>query len=349
MSKAKSVKSKLLSVTDIEQTESIDNFNTNSLSFIINNTNYIFSNTIIRTIISLVGSFAFDKSDIEFSSDTSIFNRDLIRERINNIPIIYKDYMYKPIDDFAETCARLDVDRKFKNRVLTDIETIDELNKRKLSMINNIHMFVDAKNDTNDVLNVTTNSKFTTFHKDEKIIPDIYPRELKICGLKPGEEIKFSASASFNIPLARDCYSAAITTGHRELDSTTYRIKLISHRQMPEKQIVIEACKIIIIKINNIKNKLISKIIEMKSTSNIDYNASIEITNENHTMGEVLSRQLREHAFVNYAAFKMEHPDKNAIIFEYKVEGMTIAKILDAVTDDIVKEYQIIIDAMLSA
>jgi DNA-directed RNA polymerase subunit L len=339
-----------VNISEIIETESIDGFATNNLTFVMSGSqiNHIFSNTIIRTIDSLVGAFAFDKTDIDFTSNTSIFNRDYMRVRISNTPILYKNYEYDAIDNFAETCVELEKARKNVNneRVLTDIEQIDELNKKKLSMINNIHMFVDAKNDTNDIIHVTTNSKFTTFHKDEKIIPDIYPREVKLCALKPGQEIKISAISSFNIPLERNCYSSAITTFHREIDANTYKFKLVSLRQMREKQIVIEACKIINLKIMNIKNKLISKINSLKSTTNIDYNAKIEIANENHTMGELLSRRLREHAFITYATFKMEHPDKNAIVFEYKAEGMTIGKILDTVVDEIIADYNLVIVAL---
>lgn len=352
MSKTKSkiIKSnETISITEIIATDSVNNLNTNSLSFVMSgtNVNYIFSNTIIRTIDSLVGAFAFTRDDIEFTSNTSIFNRDYMRVRINNIPILYKNYKYASIKNFAETCVNLEKNRKINSdRVLTDIEAIEELNKKKISMINNIHMFVDAKNDTNDILHVTTNSKFTTFHKDEKIIPDFYPREIKICALKPGQEIKFSAISSFNIPLEQDSFSSAITTSHREINENSYRFKLISNRQMPESQIVIEACKIIIIKITNIKNILIDKINSMQDVKNINYIAIIEIVNENHTMGELLSRRIREHPFTKYAAFKMEHPDKNAIIFEYNVEGMTIIKILEIVIKEIIDDYEIVIKAM---
>lgn len=334
-------------VTNIVQIESENNLGSNSFSCEISGkgVDSIFTNTIIRTIISLCGSYSYNQDNIEIPVNTSDFNNDYMRLRLSNIPIIYKDYMYDTIDNYAETCVDLEKKRKkvIGARTPTDVEIMEEKNIQKAKLINNIHMHVDAKNNGNDILDVTTNNKYTTFYKDGEVIPDIYPREVMIIGLKPGQEIKFTTVADFNIPANSSIYASAIKPGHRHLPNDSWQLNLTSYRQIPERRIVIEACKIIIIKINNVKDYILEKINSLKNTTDIDYSAEIELVNENHTVGEILSRRIRMHNNSKFAGFVMKHPDINNILLEYKTEGATFTKVLQEVVQEIINDYTVII------
>lgn len=330
-----------INVSNIVQKNSDNNFGTNSLSFIIsgNKVNHIVSNTIIRAIISLVGSHAFHPDNMTFTKDTTISNPDVLRMRISNIPIIYKNYEYPTISNFPQKCVELEIlHNKDKITKKTELEEIEEKNKKTLELVNNLHMYVNVKNNTKDILHVTTNKEFTTFYYNGVIIPDFYPREISIMDLKPGEELVCSAVADFNIPVNGDMYRTAVTPFHLQQSETSYKIYLESYRQIPEKDIVKYACDIIIIKLNNFKNTLINQI-KSNNNANIEHSARIEIIDENHTIAEVFTRFVQDHPNIKFAGFKNDHPDVNNIIFEYETEGMTISKIITSVVNELSDLY----------
>jgi DNA-directed RNA polymerase subunit L len=352
---SKSTKQKivsLLTVDNIKQIDSTDNLGNNQLSFRISgqDVNYKFSNTILRTIINLVGSYGFNGENVEFQSNTSIFNRDVLRFRLNNTPILYKDYQYPPIDNFAEKCVELELDRKDIAYIAKkdEIEEIELQNKKKMELLNNLHMHVTAKNTTNDIMHVDTSSEFTTFYLDSVVIPNIYPKDLLLVELNPGQEINFTAIADFNIPANGDMYSSAIVARHVMINENSYIIILESLRQIPEKVIVQKACEIIIIKFNNMRDVLLEHINSLRSTTNIEYSAHIEIKHENHTLGEIFTYHIQNHPNITFAGFNNEHPDINDIFFEYSTEGMPFSKILVDVIKEITDLYQNLADQLLA-
>ena len=339
MSKSKNNSIKL---TNIKEEKSIDGFATNSLQFTLTNVDHRFSNTIIRTCISLVGAYAFAQDDIEFTSNTSIFNRNYMKRRISNTPIVTH---IKPDKDFAQKCV--DLESEYLQKVdenLTDIELIEKKAKKKLEQIDNIHMNVDFKNDTNAVMHITSASPYTTFYKEQKIVPDIYPREIEIVDLKPGQEIKFSATSSFNIPMVNNIFSSTCIATHRYLTNNSYIFMIESFRQLTEREIVIQACKIIMIKLDNFKNKILHIIKSRTDRPNIEYKEEIEIPYETSTMGEIVAERLAHHEYVSNIKMKIEHPDNNAIILGYTVEGMKMSTVIEQVIKELIDDYQTVID-----
>ena len=251
------------------------------------------------------------------------------------------------ISNFAQKCVDLEIQHNLdKITTKTELEIIEETNQKQLELLNNIHMHIDVKNNTKDIIHVTTNKEFTTFYRDGVIIPDFYPREISLMDLKPNQELVLSAVADFNIPINGDMYRSATVPFHLEQDENTYKIYLESYRQIPEKDIVKYACEIIIIKLNNFKNNLLEQIDSMKGNTDIEHSARIEIIDENHTMGEVFTRTIQDHPNIKFAGFKNDHPDVNNIFFEYETEGMTISKIIINVVKDLSNTYTEIINGL---
>ena len=89
---------------------------------------------------------------------------------------------------------------------------------------------------------------------------------------------------------------------------------------------------------------MLEKVNSLKSTTNIDYSAEIEITNENHTIGEILSQRIRLHKNSRFAGFVMRHPDSNNILLEYKIEGTTFTRVLQDVVKELVVDYTAILN-----
>ena len=79
-----------------------------NLTYLIN-INYEHSlnvvNAIRRTIISKVPTLAFEPSIMEFTTNSSVFNNDQLRERFSQLPILNYDtntYFINPISDYLE-------------------------------------------------------------------------------------------------------------------------------------------------------------------------------------------------------------------------------------------------------
>lgn len=345
-SKSKSSKNDNTSVkvTNIIEEPDIKYFGTNSLRFTLtgSDVNHIFSNTIIRTIYSLVGCFAFHQDNITFTKNSSIFDPTHMKIRITNLAICFKDYEHDIMfPDFAEKCVQAEIEHD-SNKTLTEIELIDKNNAKQASMINNIHMFVDAKNNGDDILNVTSNSQYVTFHKDGKVIPDIFPRPVQIVQLNPGKEINFVAKSDFSIPMVHNCYSTVHKCMHCEIDDHTYLFTVKSHRQIPERQIIKEACNIIIIKLNNVREKFIKALQEIPEK---DSPIEIRLENENHTMGEIVNRGIQDHPKTRSCGCHMPHPDEKVVLFQINIEGMSVKKVIDEVIDKLIVNYSIVRDS----
>jgi len=307
--------------------------------------NGIFTHTIVRTVVSLVGSYAFSGENIKFEKNTTIFNRDQIRLRISNIPILYKDYEYP---NYAERCVQLEKDvNEIDPKELSELEKIELDIKKKQSMVDNIHMYVNAINDTSDIMYVTSNAKYTTFYKDGVTIPDIYPREVSIIALQPGQEINFTAVSDFDIPMRNGIYRAAYSAFHREIDENTFRLSVKSYRQIPDEQIVIEACNIIILKLNNLQSKIFLTMSSeefLELNPDPDYKGELVVENENHTMAEIFTRRIQDHVYIMNAAFIVRHPDENNFVFRYEANGASIKKIIDEVINELVADYTTVIN-----
>lgn len=334
-------------VSNIVQTNSENGLATNGLTFTLtgSHVDHVFSNTIIRTIVSLVGSYAYEEQDIVVTENenTSIHNSDYMIRRISNMPIIYP---YEIPEDFAERCVKLEEDYIMQPQDnLTDIELIEAKNKRKINQINNIHMNVEAKNTSNDIVAVTTNEKFTTFYKDGTIIKDFYPRELLLLYLNPEQNITFTAESSFNIPLYNNSFSSTSVASHKYIDEFTYSIHIESFRQMTEKRIIKEACNIIILKLEKFKNKIHKLLNAKKDVPNIEYKQVIEIPAENQTIGEVFAKHACKHNSANAIVCRVDHPDNTSLIIDYNVGGMTMSKITESVIDQLKKDYLTVANA----
>jgi len=336
-----------VNVKNIIYEEEEDYLGTNQLTFILTGpeVNYVFSNTIVRVIESLVGSYAFHPSNIIFQKDTSIFNPDAMKLRISNMNIIFKDYQFETIDNFAETCVALEEQYDSIDKPLNELELLEKEKSKHLALMNNIHMYVDANNTEYDLLNVTSSSKYVTFYKDNKIIPDIYPREIQIVQLHPGKEINFVAKSDFNIPVFHNIYSSAHKVAHSYADDeTTFKFLIKSNRQIPEQRIVLEACNIIILKLEKVRNKLKDKVNEIKT---MESTVEITIENENHTMGGIVTRGFQDHEYTRSAGYKMPHPDEKKIILQLNIEGMSIKKVIDNVIDKLIANYTLVRNAFL--
>lgn len=170
----------------------------NVLQFTLSNVNYSMANAIRRTILSDIPCFVFkttpySESNCEIIKNTSKFNNEIIKQRLSCIPIHLKD-------------TSLDV--------------------------SNYTLILNVKNDTNDVMHVTTEhfkiydeelKKFIDESNVKKIFPadPISNRYIEFIRLKPqisndlqGEEINLKCKFSVSTAKENGMYNMASTCAY---------------------------------------------------------------------------------------------------------------------------------------
>jgi DNA-directed RNA polymerase subunit L len=313
------------------------NLSRNFLKFKItgNDIDYVVVNTIRRIILSLVPSYAFYDKDILIDKNTSIFNNDEMRLRLANTPIVHNfDIPLGNILELEKEAITADNEKKMD---LLQLELDNE--KHRLELSENIQMYINAVNTTDDILNVTTDNSFVEFKLGDKKIDNIYPRPLLLIKLKPKEEFKALCVASLNIPQKNIIFQACSLAAYEQVDDHEFEFYLESKRQMSEKQILVKACEIFLIKLDNIKSKLMKA---LKSVN--DSEAKIIIENENHTMGNILSHVCRKHQNVLFCGYIIDHLAINEVTFKFKVEG----KMLDTVIKESCDKLKTLFESLIS-
>lgn len=336
-----------------EKQESKDGYNNNYVLFKISGKeiNYIIVNTIRRTILTLVPSYAFDPDNIIIEKNTSVYNNDYMKLRLSNIPVINPSYEKMIIkNDLSSLENILELEEianiiNFENKNTLTKEEEEKKKEFQTNLLNNFQIHIIASNETNNILPITTDD--VKFMINNKEIKTVYPLPILILKLKPaeprihikGEEFKATCYASLNIPLKNAIYLSCNICSYDEIDKNTFEFKLSSMRQISEKMIINYACNIIIIKLNKIKEKIINAIHKYKDDK-VLYEAELIIENENHTMGNVITRVIQDNPDIEYCGYKIDHLYINELTLRYKTNGKSIVEILESSIDYLINLYK---------
>jgi DNA-directed RNA polymerase subunit L len=347
------------------------------LEFKGQNLNNVIMNTLRRTIMELVPTYAFDKKDIDIIKNTSIYNNDYMRLRLSQFPVVGINNDFKTIERYAELEYEANIstfDKKVEDLTILEKKHQDEINEKA----QNFTMSINVKNIASDVKNVTTLD--ARFYYKGGIIESPYVENLLIIKLKSGEEFNCTAISSLNIGLKEANFmpTSVCTFGEMEsndsIPTPTYKFNIESLKQMSEKEIIIRACAIIIMKLENLKDVFETKISEYKSEKYIDdYNLEnnkleesndsesmtdsairnssddvleqhrikgiITIENESHTFGNLLSRLIQDHPSILFAGYKIDHLLIKELTLGYKTDGTDIIIILDDIITKAIEIY----------
>jgi len=334
---------------------SINGFNNNYVLFTIKgkNINYITLNTLRRVILTLVPTYAFDPDNIIIEKNTSVYNNDYMRLRLFSMPLINPSYepnkmiikndssiLYKVLE-LEEEANIPNYDNK--NTLTKEEETKKKENLKKI--LDNLQINIDAKNTTGEIISITTDTsvKFTI---DNKQIKSIYPNPILVLKLKPeqsrlhikGEEFKATCISSLNIPLKNANYLSCLCS-YEEVDEHNFELKICSFRQISEEAIVNHACKIIIMKLEKIKEKIINAI-EKHNNEKAFIEAKLIIENENHTMGNLITRVIQDHPDIEFCGYNVDHLYVNELTLRYKTNGKSIVDILETCISYLIKLYK---------
>jgi len=375
MSKSKQKSNSDIHVKVIEHAKINDSYN----NFLIlqltgSDINNVILNTLRRVIMELVPTYAFDKTNIDITKNTSIYNNDYMRLRLCHFPIIGID---NPIETIQQS-ANLEYEANISTfeKKIEDINIIAEKEQAdKLEKAQNFIIYINVKNTTSEILSVTTSHQDIRYYYKTKPIQSPYIQPLLIIKLKPGEEFISTLTSTLNIGLKYANYMPNAVCSYVEESEHSYRFNLESLKQLTEKEIIIRACHLIIIKLNNFLNIFTNKIKEYSSEKIIDdfnldnkqeikqsdsetttdsairntsddvleqhrVKGMITIENESHTFGNLLSKLLQDHPSILFAGYKIEHLLIKELTLGYKTDGNDIIIILE----DIINKAKDIFD-----
>jgi len=251
-----------------------------------------------------------------FKYNTSVFHNSYMQLRLKNMPVwgikneilFLKKIENETIQEDSDEEAELNFDTE-KN-----IDT---------STLNQLTMYIDYKNNSNNIVTVST--EHAQFYFSQEKIKNPYYVHIPIIKLQPGQEISFSTITNINIEKNDPLYSPCSVCFFKQNAENDYDFIIESRGQITEKRILYVAIQNIIKNMNNILKELQKHTYENEGT--------IIINNENHTMGNLITSGLQQHSNIEFAGYNMPHPLSNIIHIHYKINKINIIKAIEDVVD----------------
>lgn len=289
-----------------------DELGNSNLDFKISGSNidYIVVNTLRRTIFSDIPIFAFNV--FKFEKNNSIFHNNYLKLRFQHMPV----WSINNNIDYVDNQKNNNVLEKINEEDDDDVGKVEDNNNLNSSSLNQLTMYVNYKNKTNEIISVTTSH--AKFYYDEKQISSPYKNDCLLVKLQPGQEISFSAVTVLGTEKKDTIFSAVSIIAYKQINENEFDFTLESKGQLTETRIL----QVALINIErNLRNFLNVFLEDLKK--NIDDNLEeglIIVNNEDHTLGNLISRGMQQHSKVKFAGYSLPHPLANKVHFHYHLE-----------------------------
>ena len=202
------------------------------------NINHIIVNSIKRIIQSDIPVYSFNNFDI--TENSSVFNNNYIKHHLQNIPVWGIE---NKIDEFVKKEETDEEEFSEMTGLMNDDIDLNVEKSVDTSALNKLTMYIDSKNDTKDILTVTTDD--AKFYYKEGLIKTPYYNPIQIVKLQPNQSIKFSAKAELGTEEISGIYSATSICFFKENKEDNYDFTLESRGQISEKRILKIALKLL--------------------------------------------------------------------------------------------------------
>lgn len=322
---------------DIKILNHVEEIGNSRLDFKISgsNINYIIVNTIRRTIFSDIPTYAFN--EFNFEKNTSIFHNNYLKLRLRHMPVW----------GIENTIEFIDYNIKINNLETIPEENEDDDDNVELDVEKNLNMsnlkqftmYINVKNTSNDIINVSTaNAKF---YYAEKQIQSPYKNPILILKLQPTQEITFSAITKIGTEQEDAMFGIACIAAYKEINPNEFDFFIESRGQISEKRIMYVA----IINIERRMQYFLKLLKEDKTNiTKDDYTnntkednkimGEIIVNNEDHTLGNLITSGLQLHPKIAFAGYNLPHPLGKKIILHYKLKQQSdIKKIIEEVIE----------------
>jgi DNA-directed RNA polymerase subunit L len=320
-----------INISIIEKNEELGDSN---LKFKIygDNIDYVIVNTLRRTIFENIPIYAFNI--FNFEKNTSIFHNNYLKLRLQHMPVwsIKNNVDFIDYNKVNDNMGKIDENDDEDN--VGEIESNDNLNS---SSLNQLTMYVNYKNKSNEIFNVTT--AHAKFYYDQKQIANPYKNDCLIVKLHPNEEIALSAITSIGTEEKDTKYCPVNVVTYKQINDNEFDFYFESTGQITEKQILLVALINIERKLRNFLKVFLEDI--NKEIDPSEEEGLIIVNNEDHTMGNLISRGMQKHSKIKFAGYNLPHPLANKVHFHYQLDkGGDIKKIMG----DVVEYYSELFD-----
>ena len=290
--------------------------------------NHVIVNALRRTVLSEIPIYAF--TEFIFNKNNSVFHNNFIKNQIKNLPVW-------GINNKIEIFEKLKI---IKNEIIDEDNNLDDdvdlVFDKKIdsTSLDQLTMYVDYANKINDVFSVTT--EHAKFYFAQKQIPNPYPIPIQLVKLQKDQHINFTTVTSIGTEKDNAHFSPVSICVYEEKKEDYFRFFIESRGQMTEKDILHRA-------IVNLNNKLENILQQITNSLNIidesKVEGRIEIKNEEHTIGNLLSRGLQNHKNVSFACYHLPHPLEKRVIIEYKLKSGKFINVLKDVTNEFIELF----------
>jgi DNA-directed RNA polymerase subunit L len=285
------------------------------------NIDYVIMNTIRRVIFSEIPIYAF--TDFKFEKNTSIFHNNYLKLRLNYLPV----WNISNNITFIDNLVKEDVlEEAQTNEDNVELEVEKNMNATSLKQLT---LYVNHKNKSSEIITVSTND--AKFYYDGKQIQSPYKNPIPIVKLQPDQEIVFTAITKLGKEQDSTMFSAVCVTGYKEINDHEFDYYIESRGQIDEKKILSVAIINIERRIKNFM-KVLDEIKDQIDNDKLE--GLIMINNEDHTLGNLISRGLQQHKEISFAGYNLPHPLTKKIELHYKLNKKNdIKKIILDVAD----------------
>lgn len=234
------------------------------LEFSGKNSSTILVNTIRRVVMDNIETYAWDVKDIKITSNTSIYNNDMMKYRLSQLPIF------------------------------------NLKNKKDL----NINMAINVHNTSETIMNVTTDTEGVRFYENDEEIKHKYKSPILLIQLKPKQQFNCSMTASLSTGEKNNIWCGASNAFYDDhttneitgefIKNPTNKITLTieSQGQFTEYELVDLACSYIINKLNTILDNMKTQYNKDNQEGDVQI---FKLENEDFTMGNLVNDYLQNH------------------------------------------------------
>ena len=292
------------------------------------NINHVFVNTLRRIILSEIPIYAF--TEFTFNKNNSVFHNNFIKNQIKNLPAW-------GVDNKIEIFEKLKI---IKNEEIEEDDNLDDNvdmsfdKKIDSTSLDQLTMYVDHANKINGVFSVTT--EHAKFYFAQKQIPNPYPTPIQLVKLQKDQHINFTTVTSIGTEKDNAYFSPVSICVYEEKKEDYFRFFIESRGQITEKVILHRA----IVNLNNKLENILQQITNNLNTlDESKVEGRVEIKNEDHTIGNLLSRGLQNHKNVAFACYHLPHPLEKRVIIEYKLKSGKFIEVLKDVTNEFIELF----------
>lgn len=271
------------------------------LQFSGSEVHHVLVNTLRRASMLMVPTYAFDPETVNITFNDTIYDNDRMREYISQMALEKIDV---PVVYLADKYWR-------------DVDFTDPLREKHPDDKKTIEVHIQKHNDTTDLLAVTTN--------DVRYVEDLNENPYKfnpkfpslIIKLRPNQSFRCVAKAALAVGERDDRWSASANCYYDMLGNDKCEFHLHSIGQLDEYDILVRCCLVINRRLEDLKFQIGNEL--KKSNITTEKIISLELANEDHTMGNLLSRNMKDRNDVIASSYKK--PDHHVKEIVLRVES----------------------------